>query len=53
MKECLQFYIDGRWIDPVQAQTLDVINPASEEPTVLGSLNDACGAAGAVAFGHR
>ncbi|MDP7428140.1 MAG: aldehyde dehydrogenase family protein [Alphaproteobacteria bacterium] len=43
MKECLQFYIDGRWVDPVQAQTLDVINPASEEPMgriAMGSAAD-------------
>ncbi|MFT4570827.1 MAG: aldehyde dehydrogenase (NAD+) [Hyphomicrobiaceae bacterium] len=31
MKECLQFYIDGQWVDPVTPNTLDVINPATEE----------------------
>ncbi len=43
MKECLKFYIDGQWVDPVVAQTLDVINPASEEPMgriAMGSAAD-------------
>ena len=31
MREMLQFYIDGKWVDPVTPKTLDVINPASEE----------------------
>jgi aldehyde dehydrogenase (NAD+) len=30
MREMLQFYIDGLWVDPVQPSPLDVINPASE-----------------------
>ncbi|MDH3266353.1 MAG: hypothetical protein OEM25_05245, partial [Gammaproteobacteria bacterium] len=31
MRERLQFYIDGKWVDPVSPKTLDVINPATEE----------------------
>jgi aldehyde dehydrogenase (NAD+) len=31
MKDCLKFYINGEWVDPVEPQTLDVINPATEE----------------------
>ena len=31
MREMLQFYIDGQWVDPVEPKTLDVINPATEE----------------------
>jgi aldehyde dehydrogenase (NAD+) len=27
MKEHLQFYIDGQWVDPASARSLDVINP--------------------------
>ena len=27
-----KFYIDGQWVDPVGKETLDVINPATEEP---------------------
>ncbi len=32
MLERLQFYIDGKWVDPVTPRTEDVINPATEEP---------------------
>ena len=32
MQEYLQFYINGEWVDPVEPQTLDVENPATEEP---------------------
>ncbi len=31
MREMLQFYIDGKWVDPVTPNTLDVVNPATEE----------------------
>ena len=31
MRDYLKFYIDGKWVDPVQHRTLDVINPANEE----------------------
>jgi aldehyde dehydrogenase (NAD+) len=31
MTDHLQFYIDGKWVDPVGKETLDVINPANEE----------------------
>ena len=31
MRDMLQFYIDGQWVDPVYANAFDVINPASEE----------------------
>jgi aldehyde dehydrogenase (NAD+) len=27
-----KFYIDGKWVDPKGKETLDVINPATEEP---------------------
>ena len=30
MREMLQFYIDGKWVDPATPNTLDVINPATE-----------------------
>ncbi|MEZ5937713.1 MAG: aldehyde dehydrogenase family protein [Hyphomonadaceae bacterium] len=32
MREYLKFYINGEWVDPVEPRTLDVINPATEEP---------------------
>lgn len=43
MHKRLQFYIDGKWVDPVSSKTLDVINPATEEPIgqiSLGSKAD-------------
>ena len=43
MREMLQFYIDGQWVDPVHANPLDVINPATEEVCgriSMGSIED-------------
>ena len=44
MKEHLQFYINGQWVDPVEpGKTWDVINPATEEPCgriAMGSKAD-------------
>mgnify|MGYP005718483921 FL=1 len=51
MKECLKFYINGEWVDPVNPQHFDVINPATEESIgriALGNeedLNNAVAAA--------
>ncbi|WP_119420295.1 aldehyde dehydrogenase family protein [Desertibaculum subflavum] len=36
-----QFYIDGAWVDPIQPKTLDVINPATEEPVAQISMGSA------------
>jgi len=41
MQERLQFYIDGRWVDPLTPRTLDVINPATEEPCGRISIGSA------------
>ena len=27
----MKFYIDGKWVDPIVAKSLPVINPATEE----------------------
>ncbi|MEE8387534.1 MAG: aldehyde dehydrogenase family protein [Acidiferrobacterales bacterium] len=43
MRDMLQFYIDGQWVDPVHANPLEVINPATEEVCghiSLGSVED-------------
>jgi aldehyde dehydrogenase (NAD+) len=43
MREYLQFYIDGQWVDPVEMKTLDVENPATEQVVgkiALGSAAD-------------
>src|ERR1700729_4377811 len=31
MREYLQFYVDGKWVQPLDAKTVEVINPATEE----------------------
>jgi aldehyde dehydrogenase (NAD+) len=43
MRECLQFYIGGRWVDPVEPKLSTVVNPATEQPSgrvALGSTAD-------------
>jgi len=43
MREYLKFYIDGKWVDPAEPKTLDVINPATERvggKISLGSATD-------------
>ena len=49
MKEYLQFYINGEWVDPVEPQTLDVENPATEEPFARISIGSAADVDKAVA----
>lgn len=41
MSNNLKFYIDGAWVEPAAAKTLDVINPATEEPAARISLGSA------------
>ena len=41
MQDRLKFYIDGQWVDPIQPKTLDVINPATEQPIGRISLGSA------------
>ena len=38
MQEYLNFYIDGQWVAPVVAETLDVINPATEQACAVISV---------------
>ncbi|MEJ2087502.1 MAG: aldehyde dehydrogenase family protein, partial [Gammaproteobacteria bacterium] len=43
MENTLKFYINGEWVDPSTSDTLDVINPATEEPIAkiaLGGKTD-------------
>ncbi|HEY0958154.1 MAG TPA: aldehyde dehydrogenase family protein [Novosphingobium sp.] len=37
MREYTKFYIDGRWVDPVEPKTSEIINPATE--TVSGVIS--------------
>ena len=39
--EQLNFYINGSWVKPNGVETLDVINPASEEKVTKISLGTA------------
>ena len=53
MREMLQFYIDGKWVDPVTPTTMDVINPATEEVCGRISLGSAADVDLAVAAAKR
>jgi aldehyde dehydrogenase (NAD+) len=53
MREKLQFYIDGRWVDPVTPRPHDVINPATEEVCGRISLGTAQDVDCAVAAAKR
>ena len=49
MQEHLKFYINGEWVDPVTPNTLDVINPTTEEPFAKISMGSAADVDKAVA----
>ena len=53
MENQLKFYIDGAWVDPVTARSIDVINPATEEPIAQISLGSAADVDKAVAAARR
>lgn len=43
MKNCQQFYINGKWVTPSESNTMDIINPANEQcigQVALGSETD-------------
>ena len=43
MRKYLKFYIDGKWVDPVELKTVNTVNPATEEASgtiALGSAAD-------------
>jgi aldehyde dehydrogenase (NAD+) len=48
-QEYLKFYINGEWVDPVKPATIDVINPATEEPFTKISAGSAADVDKAVA----
>ena len=49
MKRCEQFYINGEWVNPVEARPFEVINPATEEVIATISLGSAADVDRAVA----
>jgi aldehyde dehydrogenase (NAD+) len=53
MKDCRQFYIDGKWVNPAKTHDLEVINPATEEPIATVSLGSAIDVDRAVAAAKR
>jgi aldehyde dehydrogenase (NAD+) len=53
MQERLQFYIDGKWVNPTTQRTIDVINPANEEPFARVSLGSKADVDKAVAAARR
>ena len=53
MLEKLQFYIDGKWLDPAVPNSLDVVNPATEEVYGRISLGSAADVDAAVAAASR
>ncbi|HUJ04315.1 MAG TPA: aldehyde dehydrogenase family protein [Rhizomicrobium sp.] len=53
MLDKLKFYIDGKWVDPVTPKTLEVINPANEEPFARISLGSKADVDKAVAAAKR
>ena len=53
MKDCRQFYIDGKWVNPTNAHDFPVINPATEKEIALISLGTAADVDKAVAAAKR
>ncbi len=53
MRDMLQFYIDGEWVDPVTPNPFPVINPATEEVCGRISLGSAADVDKAVAAAKR
>ena len=53
MREYLKFYIDGEWVDPVEPNTVDIENPATEEVAGRISLGSAADVDKAVKAARR
>jgi aldehyde dehydrogenase (NAD+) len=53
VKDCRQFYIDGKWVSPIQGRELAVSNPATEEAIAIISLGGAADIDKAVAAARR
>ena len=48
-----KFYIDGKWVAPESNETMEVINPATEEPIATLAMGSAADADKAVAAARR
>ena len=53
MKDCRQFYIDGRWVSPSVTHDFEVINPANEETLATISFGTAADVDKAVAAAKK
>ena len=53
MSDLTEFYIDGQWVDPVEPTFIDVINPATEEPSGTVAIGSAADVDAAVAAARR
>ncbi|HVP84912.1 MAG TPA: aldehyde dehydrogenase family protein [Rhizomicrobium sp.] len=53
MENKLQFYIDGKWVDPVTPKTLEVIDPSNEEPFARISMGSKADVDKAVAAARK
>ena len=53
MKDCRQFYIDGKWVSPSVTHDFEVINPANEVPIATISLGTAADVDKAVAAAKK
>src|ERR1700722_7649838 len=53
MKDCRQFYMDGKWVDPAASHDFAVINPATEQPIATISLGGSADVDRAVAAAKR
>ena len=53
MKDCRQFYIDGKWLDPIAPNDFSVTNPATEETIATISLGGAADVNKAVTAAKR
>jgi aldehyde dehydrogenase (NAD+) len=53
MKDCRQFYIDGKWAGPTQPHDFAVVNPATEEPIATITLGTAADVDKAVAAARK
>jgi len=53
MIDCRKFYIDGKWVSPVEGRDFPVINPATEEPIATLSRGNAADVGRAVAAARK
>lgn len=53
MPDTMKFYIDGEWVEPIEATVFEVINPATEEPAGTISLGSPADVDRAVAAARR